>query len=94
MDKPFDAKFHDQDHEIEDKEKKGGTCGVIVQEGYMFNDKVLRKAKVGKVKKSWGLFWVPFFLDNISLVDIKNPVKYTHKPNQLIYALKSIDLKL
>lgn len=56
LDQPFNDKLHEQDHEIEDKSKKGGTCAVVLEEGFTLNDKVLKKAKVGKVKKSWGLF--------------------------------------
>jgi molecular chaperone GrpE len=48
----FDPNFHDALFEVEDASKEVGSVAVVMKDGYMYKDRVLRPARVGTVKKS------------------------------------------
>jgi molecular chaperone GrpE len=48
----FDPNVHDALFEVEDASKEVGTVAVVMKDGYMYKDRVLRPARVGTVKKS------------------------------------------
>ena len=48
---PFDANMHQAMFEKPTKDFSSGTVCEIVQEGYMFHDRLLRPAMVGIAKK-------------------------------------------
>ena len=47
----FDPNKHNALYEYPDSEKKPGTVGQVIKAGYLLNDRVLRPAEVGVVKK-------------------------------------------
>ena len=47
----FDPNKHEALFDYEDPNAESGTCGVVAQPGYLIQDRVLRPAKVGVVKK-------------------------------------------
>lgn len=47
----FDPNIHSALYEYPDPEKEPGTVGQVIKVGYMLNDRVLRPADVGVVKK-------------------------------------------
>lgn len=47
----FDPNKHNALYEYPDSEKKPGTVGQVIKVGYLLNDRVLRPAEVGVVKK-------------------------------------------
>lgn len=50
LDRKFDANVHDGVFQVEDPKRAVGTVGVVMKEGYMIKDRVLRPATVGTVK--------------------------------------------
>jgi len=48
----FDPTKHEALYEYPDPEKEPGTVGQIMKVGYLLNDRVLRPAEVGVVKKA------------------------------------------
>lgn len=49
--KPFDSTYHQAVFEVEDDGKEPGTIAQVMQNGYMLEDRLLRPAMVGVVKK-------------------------------------------
>ena len=48
----FDPHLHDALLEYEDPEKEAGSVGQVLKTGYKLNDRVIRPAQVGTVKKA------------------------------------------
>eukprot|EP00920_Eleutheroschizon_duboscqi_P035877 GHVT01086827.1.p2 GENE.GHVT01086827.1~~GHVT01086827.1.p2 ORF type:complete len:106 (+),score=16.67 GHVT01086827.1:834-1151(+) len=48
---PFDPNLHEALFEMTDPTKEKGVVAQVVQTGYMIQDRILRAAKVGVVKK-------------------------------------------
>lgn len=46
----FDPNVHEALFEVPDESKEAGTVAVVMKDGYMYKDRVLRPAKVGTVK--------------------------------------------
>lgn len=49
--KSFDSSYHQAVFEVEDDDKEPGTIAQVIQKGYMLEDRLLRPAMVGVVKK-------------------------------------------
>ncbi len=47
----FDPNKHDAMFEYEDETKEAGTVGQVMKRGYVLNDRVIRPAQVGTIKK-------------------------------------------
>jgi len=47
----FDPHRHEALFDYPDPNAEAGTCGVVAQTGYLIQDRVLRPAKVGVIKK-------------------------------------------